>query len=65
MTIIWMVALLETLWRSLTILVRVSFLGMGTILRMVTILGMVNILEMVGVLGIFTILRVGYLILDL
>ena len=57
------VIILGTVWRILTILGKVSFLGMVIILRMVTIIGMVTILEMVAGLGIFTILRDGYLIL--
>ena len=63
MTILWIVAILGTVCRILTILGRVTFIGMVTILRMVTIIGMMTILEMVAVLGIFTILRDGYLIL--
>ena len=62
MTNLGMVAILGTVWRILTNLGRVIFIGIVTILRMVTIIGMVTILEMVAVLGIFTILRDGYLI---
>ena len=50
---------------TLTILGRVTFLGMVTILRRAAIIGMVTTQEMVAVLGMFTILGDGYLILGL
>ena len=60
MTILGMVAILETVWR---IFERVAFLRMVSILRMVTNIGMLTLLNMVAVLRIFIILRDGYLIL--
>ena len=48
---------------TLTILGRVTFLGMVTILRRGAIIGMVTIQEMVAVFRIFTILMDGYLII--
>ena len=64
MTILGMVAIIWAVWRILTILGSVTFLGMVTILIIVTIIGVVTILDKAAVLGILTILRDGYLVFD-
>ena len=58
--ILGMVAILGTVWRILTILVRATFLRVVTILIMGTNVGMVTLLEMVVVFRIFIILCDGY-----
>jgi len=49
MTIPGMVAIVGTVWRILTTLVRVTFIRMVTILRMVTNIGIVTLLNKVAV----------------